>query len=445
MKKVLLIAVTILLFISGRAQNYETIKTLGTITQYRKAKDELDKQMGNAKFTSKPEAFVLKAFIYASLAMDDKIKGTSEATQLLTDADAAFRKYKQMDPSLSFMADPVYQNSLINLYSGFYAEGYNDYSNKKWEPGYDKFIKAVEYSDLLIEKKLLTTSLDTNVLILAGITAENSGHKEDAVKFYGRMADSKVTGSGFESVYRFLVSYYFEQKNYTAFEKYKAYGHELYPASDYFTFDKIDFAAGLETDFRKKVQALDEALKNDPDNYKANEVLGEIIFDTLNPNKTTSSQIPDAAELENKMVTAFDKAGTLKPDSEIPYLYLGDYFISKAVKIDEEKVAFAAEMKARAKPGTSPAKEDIAKQDLLDKRYGEQLEKARVPYEKAAAIFAKKTTLRLQDKQQYKKALSYLVDIAAFKKAIAIKTKSPDAAKYAAEEKKWNDLYDSLK
>ena len=79
-------------------------------------------------------------------------------------------------------SDPVYQNGPINLYSSYYTAGYNDYSAKKYELGFDKLKKAVEYSDLLIEKKLIKVAVDTNVLILAGITAEYSNQKDEAVK-----------------------------------------------------------------------------------------------------------------------------------------------------------------------------------------------------------------------------------------------------------------------
>lgn len=61
---------------------------------------------------------------------------------------------------------------------------------------------------------MFNSPLDTNVLILAAITAESSDNKEDAAKYYVRLADAKVDGEGFESVYRFLVSYYFAKKIY---------------------------------------------------------------------------------------------------------------------------------------------------------------------------------------------------------------------------------------
>ena len=94
------------------------------------------------------------------------------------------------------------------------------------------------------------------------------------------------------------------------------------------------------------------------------------------------------------MVNAFKKAALLKPDLEMPHLFMGDHFISKAVKVNEARSAHAADMRTRTKPGSMASKEDVAKRDLLDKQYGDALEAAREPYENAAAIFAKRTRPR---------------------------------------------------
>ena len=445
MKKILLLVTIGITGIAVNAQSYEKIKQLLMITQYQNAKDEVDKSMTNAKFTSKPEAHILKASIYGALAMDDTKKNTTVGDQLTNDGDAAFRKFKEMDPSMALLEDLVYQNGPINLYSSYYTSGYNDYTGKKWDAAYNKLKKAVEYSDLLIGKKLLTVAIDTNVLILAGITAENSSSKEEAVIYYSRLADNKIKGDGFESVYRYLVSYYFQKKDLAAFEKFKAIGGELYPKSDFFNFDKVDFAVGLETNFDAKVKAVEDLLVTDPNNFKANQVMGEIIYDTLNPRDETAMLPANAADLEKKMVIAFTKAAAAKPGYENPFIYMGDHFINKAVKVDQERVAHAADMKTRTKPGTPNSKEDIAKRDALDKKYGDALELAKDPYEKAAQIFGARTNLVQKDKQQYKKAINYLADIASFKKIQAKNKKSPDAAKYEAEEKKWNDLWETIK
>ena len=79
-----------------------------------------------------------------------------------------------------------------------------------------------------------------------------------------------------------------------------------------------------------------------------------------------------------------------------------------------------------------------------DPKYLNALESALEPYKKAAAIFAKKENLTVQDKQQYKKAVGYLADIYSAKKLRA-KDNATEQAKFAEEEKRWNDLYDTIK
>jgi hypothetical protein len=445
MKKYFLLPAILLFAFFAEAQTYDAAKNLLILGQYKQAKETVDKNWANAKYTSKPEAYILKAAIYAGLAMDKTISTTPEGDQLRTEADAAFTKYREMEPDLKLLKDPSYQNAPVNLYSSFFTLGYNDYEKKNWEHGYQTLKKVMELSDLMIKEKIINVPLDTNSLILAGISAENSGHPDDAAKYYSRLADHRITGPEYESIYSFLVRYYFTKKDMASFEKYKALGKELYPKSEYFTYDKIDFAAGLEDDFNKKLQALDEMVKTDPSNRKSWLLIGEIIYDTLDSRKENAVMPANADELENKMVAAFNKAAELDPGSEVPYLFVGDHFIAKSLRINDERTALANDIKKRTKPGTMASKEDVQKREALDEKYGNTLESARVPYEKAAEIFSKKTeALKLQDKQQYKKAVSYLADIYNFKKVRA-KAKPADAAKYAAEEKKWNDLYDSIK
>lgn len=469
MKKIILFISVCLACFAAYTQNYETIKNSLILNQYNKAKEDIDKQMNNTKFAGKPEAYMLKTTIYAALSMEEANRNNAEGYKLVEEADAAFKKYKEMDPSLSLVDDLVYQNGPINLYSNYYSSGYTDYSGandlekekrkfkddslkteelnkkilEKFNSGYNKLKKAVVYSDLLIDKKLLTASVDTNVLILAGITAEKSNHKDEAAGYYTRLAEKRITGDGFESVYRFLVSYYFGKKNYNAFEKIKSTGKELYPESEFFTYDKIDFAVGLETTIAGKIKAVEEVLAIDPNNFKALEWMGEIIYRAFYPLKDDEPEAFDSAAYEIKMINAFNKAGTLQPDSIDAFLYLGDHYYNKSEEKREIRSAHIADMQKRTKPGALATKEDVAKKDLLDKQYGDALELQRVPYENAAAIFAKKTSLDIREKSQYRNLSGKIADVYTFKKTQA---KLPaDKAKYAAEEKKWNERYESIK
>jgi hypothetical protein len=449
MKKCLLVSLSIFLTITGWSQNYDPVKTLVMINQLDKAKADLDKSFTNAKYTAKPEAFILKTAVYASVANMDGKKDTPAAAQLVEEADAAFTKYRELDPALSLISEPIYQNGIIMLYSNYYTFGYSDYNNKAYDKALGKLKKAIQYSDLLIKQKVLTSNLDTNVLILAAITAETGGYKDEAAAYYTKLADAKVGGDGYEGVYRYLVTYHFGKKNMEGFEKYKKLGKEVFPKSDYFDFDKVDFAVGLVNTFTEKLAAIEEVLASDPTNFKANQVLGEIIFDTLNPRDEGMVLPENYNELEKKMIDAFSRSSKARPDYEIPLLYVGDHYINKASRVEEKRNKHAQDMKARTKPGTMASKEDVAKRDALDKEYGDTMEGAKEPYLAAAAIFADRATkgeLETRDKQQYKKVTSYLSEIYGLKKVMANKAKNlADKAKWEAEEKKWNERYESIK
>lgn len=450
MKNSLLAFFGLFVFTTLWSQNYDPVKTLVMLNQLEKAKTDLDKSFTNAKYTVKPEAFILKTTVYAGVSGLEGKKDTPLGLQLIEEADAAFSKYKEMDPNLSLIGEPIYQNGIITLYSNYYTFGFNDYNNKEYEKGLGKLKKAIFYSDLLIKQKVLTSTLDTNVLILAAITAETGGFKDEAATYYTKLADAKVGGDGYEGVYRYLVTYHFGRKDMESFEKYKKLGKEVYPKSDYFDFDKVDFAVGLVNTFQEKLKAIDEVLATDPTNFKANQVLGEIIFDTLNPRDEEGAILPENFnELEKKMVDAFTRSAKAKAGNEIPFLYIGDHFINKAARVNANRDKHAQDMKARTKPGTMASKEDVAKRDALDKEYGDTMDGAREPYLAAAGIFSErgeKGELEPRDKQQYKKVCGYLSDIYGFKKAMASKAKNlTDKAKWEAEEKKWNDRYETIK
>ncbi|RYY58408.1 MAG: hypothetical protein EOO05_16545, partial [Chitinophagaceae bacterium] len=235
MKKIALVLLMFSFTAAVSAQTYDDIKNFILLGQYKKAKEDLDKKMTNAKFASKPEAYLLKTTIYGVLAGDSSVAGTPQGDALNAEAEAAWAKYKEMQPTLEMAKEESYKNGPISIYSNYFSKGYKAYEAKKYAESFTSFKKVAEYSDMLQQMKILTAPLDTNVMILAAFTAENSDHKDDAAKYYTRLADAKVGGNGFEGVYRFLVTYNFNKKDLAAFEKYKAIGLELYPQSEFFT------------------------------------------------------------------------------------------------------------------------------------------------------------------------------------------------------------------
>jgi len=445
MKRTFLFLTLISLAAFVKAQNYSDISGKMLLGSYKQAKEDLDKRMTNAKFISKPEAYILKAAIYAMYGQDSAL-AAGNTDQYLSEAETAYSKYKEMDgPDYKLATEMEYKNGPLNLYSAYYAKGVKMYQTKKWEEGFQAFKRTVELSDFLIQKQLIKGPIDTTAVLFAGFTAENAGKKTEAYTYYSRLADLKIGGADNDFIYRFLIVNSFQKDDMASFEKYRAIGKELYPNDEYYGYDKVDFAAGLTEGVDNKVKALEKVLSTDPNNYKALVSMAQFISDTLHP--APGQPLPsNAAELETKMINSLTKAATLPQADELVYLVLGDNYVDKADKLNEARAKFGEEMRARTKPGAAPSKDDVAKRDKLDAEYADAFFKATEPYEKAAALMAAKGTLTAQQKQQYRKVAGYLGDIYNLKKVRAnVAKQTADVAKYTAEAKKWNDLYDSIK
>ncbi|MET0395111.1 MAG: hypothetical protein ABW019_18335, partial [Chitinophagaceae bacterium] len=230
MKKTVFLVTMLVLALFVKAQNYKDISDKLLLNQYKQAREELDKRMTNAKFISKADAYILKTAIYAGLSLDTT---NPQREQMLSDAEAAFQKYKEMDgPAYPLVKDLVYKNGPVNLYSALFAKAYKDYETSRWESSFQTFKKVAEISDVLAANQLLSSPVDTTVLILTAYTAENSNHKDEAAKYYTRLAEHKVAGASNEFIYRFLVLHSFQTNDLSSFEKYKAIGKQLYPNSE---------------------------------------------------------------------------------------------------------------------------------------------------------------------------------------------------------------------
>jgi hypothetical protein len=438
--------------ISAGAQDIEKIKGFVYLQKYKDAKTELDKAMANAKFSAKPEAHILKSAIYLGLAGDKEF--AAQSPQLFQDALASFNKYKELDKALTLVKEQPYSNVPGTFYSNFYNEGIGFFNKKEWESAYPKFISAVEMSDFMINNKLLANFFDTSGLLLAGATAQNLKTKDaEAAALFSRLADQRVGGADNEFFHQFLTMYYLNSGNTANFAKYKKIGSELYPKSEFFKYEEMDFILSM-TNKKKKMELIDEKLKADPTNPKLQGLIGEIYFDQLNSHDSNAVVPLNFDELEAKMIEAFNKATELKPTSGIPTTNIAKHYLNKAVKINAELEAHNKAVRERLRVanapvnGKPPAKlkgatpEENAKKDAINVRYYKEIDNSIGYFEKAIAIFQKAGDLPKEEKQEYKRSVSYLIDFYNEKKQFA-KGKPAEAAKYEALQKKWQTLYDT--
>lgn len=443
MKKILLLVAVSVLTTSAFAQKYDEIKNMLMIGQTAKAKEAFDKNSTNDKFYTKPEGYLLKAYLLSSMAVNDTTK--SEATVRNTqEAYDAFLKYKEMEPSLKLLGDNLYQNTPYWLYASYFNTGVTSLSsqdNAVLAQGYEKLKKAAELSDFLIEKKIqLKGPIDTSLVFYTGYLAERANDREGMVKYYTRLADAKIAlGADYERVYQNLVRYYALKQDNANFEKYKALGKELYPNSEFFTYSLLDFAVGGTSDFNEKVANLEKMVQTNPNDKKALTQLAAVIFDTLNTQKDGAVRPANYDELEGKMINALNKLSQLDPNDVYPFAALGDHYNFKSESLRDAMVEAET---ARDKKGAKATAAD--KQKYLDakKAYDAVYDLSGQNYLKAADIYSKMSSLDNVAKRSYRIIVGNLQSYYSY---LREGKSGAELNKIVALETKYTNLYEQLR
>ncbi len=418
------------------AQDLDAIKTQVLLRQFKAAKTAIDKAVTVEKLAKKPETWALKSGIYASLATDPATP-KEQVEGFYAESETALEKYKQIDPQFALLLkDNSYSTGPVSLYSYYFKKGVEGFNEKDWSKGYKSFVSSVDISDFLILTKVTTIKMDTTSILYAGASAQNMKDDVNAIKYFSRLANEKIAGKDYEFMYQYLANHYMNKSDDANFGKYVTLGKSLYPESKYFP-------------------AVEEDYANMKDPYFVNMSEGESLFAKLYPkDEKDTPQGADVTEMENKMVAAFNKVAEVKADKAgLAFTNIANHYVNKSVGINKQINAVNDEIKnvnRAAKPdknGKFPPipKELTAKREALNAAYNVQTDLAIVNYEKAAEAYGKKATLENIEKQAYKNSVSYLIDLNAEKKSILAKSKPAESAKYAAQEKKWSDVYSKIK
>ncbi|TAD90938.1 MAG: hypothetical protein EAY75_04050 [Bacteroidetes bacterium] len=433
---------------AATAQKLDDAKTMLTLSQFKMAKEKLDKAMAVPKEAAKPEIYIAKATIYGALISDSSF--AAQADQLANDAEAAYAKYLEMDPKMSLVKDPIYVNATIYQYQYFYNTGYKIYQAKDFGKAGNYFAKAIEKSNFISKNELAKLNFDTTLYTLAGDAYQRDKQEAKATPYFKALADKKIGGDDFMFLYSFLMVHYFDKNVSDSFNYYRNVGKELYPKKDYFDYTEADFILDMK-DETAKSQRLDALIAANPNDLKLQETYGLVLFDKLS--KEEANSLPNYAELEQKMMNMLIEGAKIGPSNEAKdYFYMGNFYLNKGIGIteklkgvSEEVKAFNAANKPKDPKGKMPPvpKELLDKRAALNKTYDELLDKA-LPYlERSAEAFGKMPTLTSLEKNNfYKKAVDQVSVIYGDKKNAS---KVPaDKAKFEAAEKKWNAVYSSI-
>jgi hypothetical protein len=455
MKKVLLPVLLFGILQVTIAQDVKKVETNVMLGKWEDAKTEVDKAVLDPKNQGKPDAWYWKSRIYAEMAKDDASR--AKYPTLIADAEAAFKKYEEMDPTLALVKAKG-NDGYFAMYAATLKVGtaiFNDKSpTKKWEDAGKSFEKANDYVNFIIKNQWTNKSLvfDTTTVLYAGYAYQNAQMPEKASQYYAFLADNKVKGEGYDELYKYLALHYVNTKNEAQFNKYIAVAREVYPKDDSWEeFEVLYMDKNLTLD--EKIAAYDKGDAAGTLSEMKYLQFGDIFIKAKNTDGIDSAK---QQFYTLKAADAFKKAYGKNKQNAIAAFNAGVIYYNVYVDYDDKYAANIREMqrinadkpvekdpkkKAAAEAAVKAKVDPIRAANLnIEKPLMENLDIALEWLEKSYLALKDKSNKTGVEKSVISKDVDFLANLYAYKRD---KMRGKDDKAYDAYDAKYKE-YDAL-
>jgi tetratricopeptide (TPR) repeat protein len=387
------------------AQKVDKAKDLLKANKLMEARTEIDNFLAQEKNQKNGEAWYTKAKIYNAISMNGSM--ASQVPNARKEAFQALKKYTEVDDKMLIALQIDGYKPVNDIYTAYYQEGANNFNSKKYEEAFNGFTNAIEVSQFMTQKGWINLKLDTNSVLYAGVAAEKMSKFDDAVKYYGQLAENKIKGEGFVEIYKWVANHYYEKKDMANAQKFIALGKEVYPTDPFWGSLELDMAreGGNKDDLFAKYE---QTIAANPDNhlYRYNYAV-ELYQQGYNTDMT--KRPANSADLIKKAQEQVNQSIRIKPDYSRAQLFAGQIAYNQGVDLLN-----AAKMITGTKPDEVKKKADTKAEAI--KKFDEAapyfLEVERLLVAKATAEAKDgKAKLKMEDKSDLKEAYDLLITI----------------------------------
>lgn len=457
MKKILSIALAAVSMYTVKAQDLKKVSTVYLLQRYEEAKTEIDKAMADPKAASNPQAWFWKAKVYGTLYASDSLRKKYPAAGEI--GLEAFRKYQLLDPAMKSLSED--RGVLDLFYATAFKEGVAYFDKKQWDSSFVYFSISSEMGDIITANnwKANNQKIDTTTVLFTGYAAQNAKNQEEAVKYYGRIADLKITnvpGIGdMKDLYQYLVDYYLQKKNDGQFNKYVSLAKELFPKdAELWAEYEIEYME-KNVSFADKISLYDKA--DAAGTLTSNQYLayGNIFYNAKDE-ETEGMDSVQKASLKKKAEDAFIKAYNKDDTNGIAAFNAGLVNYNEWGTLDDAVISNQRKMRelnSSKSTEKDPKKNTkiIAQVNTL-KKVNQELEKQQHTYanrgiewiEKAYAVLSAKPNPERIEKNVLGKSVDYLANLYQWKRDRSRGIQQADYDKYDALYKKYDALHGKL-
>jgi hypothetical protein len=387
MKELLLGILSFIAFIAS-AQDLQTVQRFIASNDYLSAKKQIDSFFNEKKNAADAPAWYYRGRIYTEVVRQlDKSNYES-----LLEALRSYKRYQELDPKNKLMQlnDNV---DLFQLYDLSYNTAADYYNERNYDLAYNHFKIAMDVEEYIRKKGFsfqgkTFPSLDTSLLNLTGSAAYLSNREEEAIPYFERLANAKVTGDDYKGVYALLYQHYSKKNDQAKAARYLSTGKEIFPDNKYW----IKIELGNPADDKTRFTRYDQLLQKYPGNFDLMMDYAVELFNYVYAE-------PQPADFENRQTrlqTLLSKALSMDTGSAMANFVMSQHVYNQIYYMEE----VFREMKEDT-PAEQAKKKTFSSK--LDQKYEELLTYSLKAYE----LYSK--DLKTENKEYCRKALNQLI------------------------------------
>jgi len=391
MRKLLTTVLLLVTFTGAFAQKLDDIREKIDKKKYDEAREKVDKTLADPKGAANADAWFYKAVVYHNLAKANP----ADSTLPLAALEAA-EKYLSMDAAngkkmlLSTLENHA---TLVNIYQDYFNLGLADFKKQQYSSALNNFQRTLRSFDLLKNYNITSMKFDTTSTIYAAFSAHNAKDYPAAEKYYSQIVNARIPDTTFIDAYYFLIGYNLSQKKDTgAARNYLDISKQVFPARNWLEYEY----SFLSNDKEKRVGQLQDLAGKYPDDaalaleYAIALYNWTFVYETK-PTDYEARKVKTKAQLETAL--------KLDPNSPMGNFIMSQYANNEIGDLEEE---------IRLVKGNAPA--EAAKRKDLRARIDQKYEDMLVYSQKSYDIYGAETTMKAQDKVNYRKSINQLID-----------------------------------
>ena len=396
----LLVTVLLAASFTGFAQKLDDVKEKIDKQKWDEAREKLDKALADPKNQASPDAWFYKTKIYHNLA-----KKTPSDTSLASQALDAMKRYMKLEESKTgntrmLLSTLENNQTFFDIYQTGFTGAVDQFKNQNYVGAFKGFERTLETFEYLSKYNLTPMKFDTTSTIYAGFSAQNAKMYDQAMNYYTKMVDAKVVDTNYIDAYTFLINYSLEKKDTAKAIKFLELSEAAFPQKSDLWVDYEILTMG--NDKAKKMARYETLVSKYPKNFTVNMNYAIELYNNTFFSETKAANY--AAEQE-KTRQAIDHALSLDPSSSHGNFIYSQFYLNQIYDLEDS---------LRSIKGNTPA--DQARKKDLNARMDAKYEGMYTYSQKVYDMYAKESSLKAQDKANYRKAINQLIDYYTRKK-----------------------------